>query len=547
MPLSPEQRADLLIALATEAQFRIGLEPGDMDGLAFTSFLRFDLRLRSDLIAIVVRVILENDRHSGYTHMLSHDFANILNRGAQAGGVLTRSDRILLVKLADRLEKNPHRSLRESERETRETIATLNRLAQRTPDALSAISERLDAEPSCNRLRPPPPFFDFWCDFFVAVSREADMLAKELKAKNLPDWTRSEAKFAERFPEDGLVPREFAIWRRSELGLPASWDRTDFKPLRNAGRRTGFAEYRGIRSLGREAFDALSAEVATLADHDWSRNWIPAADLLAADRKADDLAFVAVLAETPDTPTPGKAWLKRLRAAADAIGVEEARRRVAAWLEVFHRPGALADRIEDLNFCHAYGLMAATFELNFPAWRSLDAEALARLARWVALVCLAYPDGHRWSLHAFVQWERDRRAPDAPKIIYPDDRGQSYFGWGIATNVYRLTLENELLLRGAIWALAEGPGPDTVEILERTATVAIDRVLRARAAANAALNALAAEDSPAALEALTRLRRAIKDKAIANMVAKLLAKAAAKQGIAAADLEELGAPSYGFH
>ncbi|MCW2286313.1 hypothetical protein M2323_004154 [Rhodoblastus acidophilus] len=540
---SSEDRGRLLLAMVdTDFPARTRLNPSDIAMALHTIVWAFaSLPIRPDIVVAMVRKIERDASVAGFSALSCFPLADYLERGGAAGLTLGSAERADLKRLAETLEEHVHECRRSYERQALRALATLNLWAGRLVDPNEAIVKRLEATPSPNRFRPLPPHFDFWSRFFLAVSREAETLAKELKGKSLPVWTRDAAKFAERFPPDGLTLRAFGFW--TQVG-PRWRDCSQFAPLRKPSRAADFAEFRGLRAIDEKAFVALRDELEALAAHQWNQPWIPAAERLAPEREPRDLAFLATLAAAPDAARPSKDWLRQLRVAAEAIGFDEARRRVASWLDIFHRPGATADRLADLAFCHRFALEAHAYELAFPDWKNCDDTALAPLARWVAVVCLGASDGRVWSFAAFLEWDCARRDAPAPEICHPE--GRSPYGTIINPDCCHLTLENDLLLRGAIWALAEWPAPDTVDRLERIAGVAATIAARSRIGANAAINALAAHGSIEALQALTRLRRAIVDKNLANAVAKALEKAAARQGVAAADLEELGAPTYDF-
>jgi hypothetical protein len=110
------------------------------------------------------------------------------------------------------------------------------------------------------------------------------------------------------------------------------------------------------------------------------------------------------------------------------------------------------------------------------------------------------------------------------------------------------------LLKGAAWGLAACPDPSVVSELEAAARALLVKIPRpvsgaqplSLGAAYGCVWALGRIGSAAAVAALGRLKRAVRDERLAARIAAAMAEAAAASGVSVDDVEELAAPDAGL-
>ena len=360
------------------------------------------------------------------------------------------------------------------------------------PDADDLLDKRLATQPSPNRLRPLPCNVDFWCAFLDRVAAKGEALARELAAEALPDWAISVPAFNARFVSVAGMPVEFGFWQ----GEKVAWGM--------------FCAVRG-EPIEDRAFDlprlsapelrALRERVAPIAEHEWGKEWLPAAGILRGYGSEQDCELLKLMLDAPDGPQPPARWKKRALDLAARIGTDAVRRRALEWLAVFHTPGVSLATLKELKLCHTRAIQCDAFERQFPHWRGLGEDELERLADWVALVALGCAGSPYADIRNFWNWYSGNSTPPAPvpDLGYPDVGGGQMLD-GRMTHVMPTT-ENEKVLRSAAWLLGMLPAPECADALERTAiaaSVAIERSdqYRSRTTVNAAIAGLGCSAPP---------------------------------------------------
>jgi hypothetical protein len=515
-----------------------------------------ELPRRPDVVESITAIMAEPSNNLS-AHYASGPYLTYL-RAAKAEGIdFTEQQRGLLIAVAERAETHDiNRSGKGFERRNRQRGHEFRALVDAVPDAGDLLAKRLVSQPSPNRLRPLPDNIDFWCAFLDRVAKNAETLARELAAEALPDWAVSPAAFNARFVSIAGMPVEFGFWRRPELKEGHHYDWREFWAMRGAP-----LEYRGqfdLPSLSGPDLRALRERMAPLAEHEWGKEWLPAAGVLLGEGSEDDRGLLKLMIDAPDGTQPPSRWKKRALDLAGRIGTDVVRRRTLEWLAVFHTPGVSPETLKELELCHTRAIQSHAFERQFPQWTGLGEDEIDRLADWVALVALGYSTSFRTEIRCFWEWYRRNSTPPAsgPGLGYPDSIGERLLDYKM-THVMPTT-ENDKVLRSAAWLLGMLPAPECVDALERTAiaATAIKRSdnYRSRTTANAAIaslgtlgtaEALHAETLHAeTLHALGRLRRVIKDRAIGNSVQKAMAAVADKLGVAVDDIAEMSVPDY---
>src|SRR5262249_32642610 len=211
------------------------------------------------------------------------------------------------------------------ERRNRQRAREFLALVDAVPDGDDLLDKRLASQPSPNRLRPLPDNIDFWCTFLDRVANKGEALARELAAEALPDWAVSATAFNARFVPVAGMPVEFEFWQREELNHGRGRDWREFRAMRGAP-----LDYRGqfdLPRLSAPELRALRERVAPLAEHEWGKEWLPAAGILLGESSEEDRELLKLMLEAPDGTKPPARWRKRALELAAQIGADAVRRR----------------------------------------------------------------------------------------------------------------------------------------------------------------------------------------------------------------------------
>ena len=507
-----------------------------------------ELPRRPDVIESITAIIAEPSNNLA-AHYVSGPYLTYLRSAKAEGNEFTEQQRARLIAVAAQAETHGlNRAGKGFERRNRQRGHEFLVLVGAVPDGDDFLEKRLATQPSPNRLRPLPAGIDFWCTFLDRVAEKGEALARELAAEALPDWAVSLAAFNARFASVADMPLEFGFWQRQELKQGHHYDWRDFWAMRGAP-----PEYRGQFDLPRLSgpeLRALRERMSPLAEHEWGKEWIPAAGMLLGKGNEDDRELLKLMIEAPDGTQPPARWKKRALDLVGRIGTDVVRRRMLQWLAVFHTPGVSYPTLKELELCHTRAIQSDAFERQFPQWTGLGADEIDRLADWVALVAIGNSTSFRPGIRCFWEWYRNNSVPPArgPGLGYPDSIGERMLDYQM-THVIPTT-ENDKVLRGAAWLLGMLSAPECVEALERTAVAATaikqSDNYRSRTTANAAIASLGTIGTTEALHALGRLRRLIKDKAIGNSVQRAMEAVADQLGLAVDDVAEMSVPDYGL-
>ena len=510
--------------------------------------MSIELPRRPDVVESITAIMAEPSNNLS-AHYATGPYLTYLRAAKAEGSNFTEQQRARLIAVAEQAETHDgNRSGKGFERRNRQRGHEFLVLVDAVPDGDDLLEKRLATQPSPNRLRPLPGGINFWCAFLDRVAEKGEALARELAAEALPDWAVSLTAFNARFVSIAGMPLEFGFWQRQELKQGHHHDWRNFWAMRGAP-----PEYRGQFDLPRLSgpeLRALRERIGPLAEHEWGKEWIPAAGMLLGKGNEGDCELLKLMIEAPDgTQSPAR-WKKRALDLAGRIGTDAVRRRMLEWLAVFHTPGVSRATLKELELCHTRAIQSDAFERQFPQWTGLGAEEIDRLADWVALVAIGNSTSFRPEIRYFWEWYRNNSTPPArvPGLGYPDNIGERLLDYKM-THVIPTT-ENDKVLRSATWLLGILPAPECVDALERTAIAATaikqSDNYRSRTTANAAIASLGTIGTTEALHALGRLRRVIKDKAIGNSVQKAMAVVADKLGVAVDDVAEMSVPDYGL-
>lgn len=472
-----------------------------------------------------------------YSHYASKAWWPQLQAIVEAGHAPTAEERGWLVQFRDKLKNPRWRRLRGELRDIDAMVRWIDTVCESAPDTVERL--RVLATPTAEPGRFPaePPHLRFWKDFLVRAAAHTARLMLELEETPEPAWLDDEAAYVARFPFAEGVSRPFGWWD----------DEPESTHFGQSGRLRGlgWARQRKQRAAAPAIYEtALTARAELGALYlVWEGNAVPALERLANVSDRAQAALLLHLADAKNGPKPPTAWLATARRLAAAAGRDATQARLADWLAQFADAPPTDGNYARLHNYHELAAMAAWLEEVRPDLPGCADAALID----AAASAIASGAGGRYTDEGVVLADEHDWLGSARARAKDFDRGHLPAGM---RDRWRPSISNEAILRGVIWLLADLAGAGAADLLERTALSAMaysdSSGARSRGTANAVVAALARIGSPDALEALGRLRRSIKDKAIANAVTKAITGVAEKTGVAPADVEEMSVPDYGF-
>jgi len=453
-----------------------------------------------------------------------------------AGHVPDAAERDWLSALKQKLLIPESRSeLKSATRKRAAMIGWIDKVCGSAPDADQRLSTLVTQTTAEGRLPDAPADFAFWLDLIERSAKQLEAIIAERKTGH-PAWCDDADAYVRRFP-----PVE-GFWH------PFGW-RGDGEPTEAGCGTLLYAMDWALSVKHRPTTPAeIQAALGAPAELDklniiWSGDFVPRVDRLADPGDPAQAALLLHLAAAKPGVSPTGAWVAKAAKLVGAVGKDAAMARVADWLEQF--AGVMPDRANHArynNYCALVGAAVSLRERRPDLTHEADPDTIARAAASIAL-----RGGVACGTEGYLFCDEFDRIGHAPGRSDTKDRGTAAGGH----HSWNPSLSNEAVLRGAIWLTGEMPDAGAVDRLERTVASAVAYSenyagLRTRGTANAAVAALARIGTPAAREALGRIRRSVPDKAIANAVAKAIATLAATLGVDAADVEEMAVPDYGF-
>ena len=532
--LSPAERATLLASFAADIDILTGYglhgRPETREAwvrLCYRKCFGGEMLASSDQLRALLTLLLHDGNLRKFYYV--KEFALMLRLIGQAiklGGYLTSADCEHLATLAAELREDsaknrekPHKKalLRKAE--------AIEKLIGQEISATSLLLERCDGAENPFALGEKPAHYDFWAGVIGATIAGLHDIKDDLQDKAKPGWMKDADIFARTWPAVGPVVPVFGAW--AEATFPTL---PDFAMLRGYTRRRhknhpDFADADRARSL-----PALRERYAPTMDWRWDTPKIPALDVLADLESSQWTALVEHLITGKVAPRPTAAWLKEAIRLADAIGRAEVAQRLDAWLQQFTLPPldsqSLADRVNVEEMDRTVEHLNATL----PDWPDQLAQADMRaLGRALAMVAASQPDAppckpFRADLIECTDHMTDGDSATrgklriqclAPRLPSGNYRYDDPPGW------LRVSIENEALLRGALWLCAEiAEAEDAVALLEAMALASAarwsmgDQGHRSRVVANAAIATLAGLKGADVNAAIYRLSRVIPDRTI---------------------------------
>jgi hypothetical protein len=374
-----------------------------------------------------------------------------------------------------------------------------------------------------------PADYDFWCALLGATISGLHDIVADVKGKRPPAWMTDATVFATQFPAIGPIAPRFGAWTE---GDDASWH--NFNALKALGKlKKGLASAEEMLALParRSAFEPLFRYV-------WTKKEIPALDVLADLENPAWTAFVEHLLTSRNSPRPTKAWVKDGLALANSIGIEDVERHLQAWLNLFHSPITTPEVLTTATNCHVMDRTALYLSETLPDWPSqigadqivaagrafamhLASETSERVARPLSIQMLQHKD------NAYKGRSVTKGLLAIETVSLKNSGGGTYYG--SLQSWLKLSLENEQILRGVLWMVAQMPDrAAAISALEMAAMAAAsqlnfgDEGLRSKVIANAAIATLIDMGGPDVDPALLRLSRQIENRTINAALFKAL-------------------------
>jgi hypothetical protein len=399
----------------------------------------------------------------------------------------------------------------------------------------------------CPKLYPLPSDHAFWHRFLQRLQSKLTILqhrAHDDSSENLAAFIEKLA--AQLQPSPHLIAGK----RKWEKKSDTFFDERAWSHYKEEKHTARLVYYNQFFNLAHEDIAAERSRLTAQVSLAWCCDWLPQASLLLDDDSPVERAFVRTIIHAPEGPKISAKWAKEANVNMDAIGRDTAEARLLAWLSFFssaelpngeqHSIEATAPLMRFAGYCEDTARLANCFS----SWSDLDEPAIDQIEDVMAFICFAYGNS---SLTGFWQWYANN--PD-PRYIDQENSKKNPIGRICDHKFFIPSLQNQTTLKGAVWMLGLIGGDAAVRQIEAVAFSAATKVgyegYRSRTTTNAAIATLGEIGTQDALEALGRLRRAIKDKSVGNAVEKAMATLATKLGVLAADIAEQAMPDYGF-
>ncbi|WP_353226690.1 hypothetical protein [Novosphingobium sp.] len=500
---------------------------------AFDACFRHELRAtREDLPALMALITGRERYREDYYQQEVLTLFRLMREAVKDGAFLTTVDQDVLGEYAATLRR--HADIRAYDKPRKRKLVTraemVEKFAGKEASATALLLERCDGAENPHALQDMPPNHAFWCELLGATVDGLHGILAQLKAKPAPAWLKNEAAFKAAFPPAGPFAPRFGAW------ADCAWEASrDFADLRtHYGRmKTPLAQGDDYRRL-----HVVRAEVEPMLRWQWQGKDIPALDALGDLSDPKCTALIEHLICVPNGPRPTAAWLKQAKALADAAGSAQALAQLCSWLSVFHSPLPTPQSLADADNAWLMDRTVRWLNEQRPDWpaviaqRDMAATGLALAMELASGNCASVPAPFRLSLLGYTDHYWDRQSATHHKLPVAasvPERPDSPRDYGTIQSWQKVSLENEQLLRGAIWLMtAMAERQVAIATLEQVALSASARLTmgddcrRSKVVANAAIASLIHLGEADVAPALMRLIRAIDDRTIKAAAMKAL-------------------------
>ncbi len=536
--LSPAERTLLIVNLVADASALGSYDGSDTRDSWIRDCcgrcLEMKLEVCGEHLPVLLTLFL-NDSSIRQYHFVEKcsKMLGLLDQALKDGGFLTSADLEQLGAMASELRASAGKARgKPQQKAILRKAEAIEKLAGLEVSATSLLLERCEGAENPFAMGPKPTNYEFWAELIAETIAGLHAIKDDLQGKGKPAWMKNAETFAETWPAVGPIAPRFRSW--NEASDPKL---RDFTTLRGYTKHRhkglpSFADPARVRDLSR-----LREIHAPTMDWRWDTPQIPALDVLADIASPHWTALLEHLITGRVAPRPTATWLKQGVALAEAIGADEVAWRLGEWLSLFHvsviDDVSLADRVN----AEVMDRTVVYLNENLPDWpASIGASDMARAGRALAMLVAS-------------QTEELLCKPFAPNLIECNDhiyearsvtRGKLRIQCPTAGSAssdgpvawLKVSLENEALLRGAMWLCAElAERGEAIAMLEAMAKSGAGRCAfgdqghRSRVVANAAIATLTARSGADIDAAIFRLSRAIPDRTINMPLFKALNQA----------------------
>jgi hypothetical protein len=327
---------------------------------------------------------------------------------------------------------------------------------------------------------------------------------------------KSPATFAASWPAAGPVTPAYGDWMKGADNV------RDFAVMRELAKKRRKGQQSLVNPNRVRALPGLRALYAPTFAWVWNTAQIPALDILADLERPGWTELLEHLITARMAPRPTAAWRKQAVRLADAAGRDQVAIRLQHWLELFHSPPLDATSFADRMNVDAMDHQVATLNQALPDWPAQIGEGtIAAVGRALAMVAASGGGAALPKVFAPNLLESNDNPYDGKRATEGLLR-LSHPRWrDLPRDWIRVSLENETLLRGALWLGAEiMDRAAAIAMLEATAMTAAvrlhlgDNSHRSKVVANAAIATLIDLKGSDVDAAVYRLSRAIPDRTI---------------------------------
>lgn len=543
--LSTKDRTHLLLSLGQIAQQDPVLF-NDYNSLPYScweSCLRFELDLSpEDLPVLLLFLCKRNDLRSDYLSDVFKTLMRHINKAISDGGFLTGRDSENLATLAGEL-----RTLSEAKKDKVKKKLLLNKaetiekLAGIDVSVTSLLLARCEGAENPLALGEKPEHYDFWIKILGETIAGLHAIVGDFAKSKTPIWMKDALAFAQTFPSLGPVTPRFGAWKEAK-----------HEPYQDLSHLKAYTKKRHKTQCDladpQRVFDLSQLRQRYVSSFDivWNTDQIPALEVLADLETPAWTALVEHLISGKVAPRPTSAWLKTAVKLAQDVGTQEVADRLAKWLELFYRPAMSKQSLGDRTNVEQMDYTVALLNERLPTWPAqLQGVDIATLGRSLAIMVASgtidnpfyFDDApHLVMGHSLIEYgdhgyEGKFHTHGVLRITGLPRLKASNNGYGARGPLgwLQVSIENEALLRGALWLASEiMPAETAVLILESVAISAAQKLTwgdqghRSKVVANAAIATLIDKDGPHGHAAMLRLTRSIDNRSISGPLLKAL-------------------------
>jgi hypothetical protein len=521
--LSPEEVAAVLVSTASDVSLLGGYhndssKPEYWPFQCHDSCLRREAAVRAEHTPALLTLLVGNEAYLRYYHEKSFsDLLKLIKQALADGGFLTSADIAQLSDLASRLREQAGKERdKPKQKALIKRAEAVEKLGNFEVSATSRLMERCEGAHNPHALGDEPANYRFWSELLAAYLDGLHEIRDALSVGRQPDWMKSPATFATTWPAAGPVTPTYRDWTKGADNI------RDFAVMRELAKKRRKGQQSLVDSNRVRALPELRALYAPTFAWVWNTDQIPALDVLADLEQPGWTELLEHLITTRMAPRPTATWRKQGVMLADAVGRDLVASRLRHWLELFHSPPLDAISFADRMNVDAMEYQVATLNQALPDWPAhIDQSMIAAAGRALAMVAASGGNAALPNVFEPHFLESNDNRYDGKRLTEGMLR-LSHPRWrDLPRDWLRISLENEALLRGALWLGAEiMDRAAAIAMLEATAMAAAARLHlgdnshRSKVVANAAVATLIDLKGSDVDAAVYRLSKTIADRTI---------------------------------